>query len=198
MAAISSIVLATAAASAAGIGLSAYGTATQVSAAKHQAEAQQQIIEQQQRQEALRQRAMELDARRRMVENLRQAQRVRAMSLATTTAQGSIGDSSALGGAYGQASGQYGTNLLGISQNLEIGRGMFASNYAESLGKIAYANAGSQMAFGAGLSSLGNMLVSSAGTIGNIAGGVNFGASSSAAGGYPRPTYSPGRIGSFY
>jgi len=186
----------------AGLGLSAFGASQSYSAARSQATAQQGMIAEQQKQEALRQQAMELDARRRQREILRNQQRARSMSLTTATAQGaSFG--SVLPGAFGQISGQAGTQGLGVSQNLEIGRGMFASNMVESQYKMDYAAAGAQMAFGQGLSTLGGAIVSNLGTIGNLSGNA-FGGSNTfgQAAGYAmygsNPFTSSGGINPYY
>ena len=176
-----------------GVGFSAYGASQQSSAAKSQANSQQEMIAQQQRQEALRRQAMELDARRRQSEILRQTQRARAIAIATSNSQGGLLGSGIQGG-FGQISGQSGVQSLGIGQNLEIGQNIFASNALESQAKIGYAQAGSQMATGAVLSSLGGSLVSNAGTLNNIFGG--FGRSSSTL--QASSAYNPSRIGSLY
>lgn len=89
--------------------------------------------------EAKKQQAMELDARRQGMEVIRNQQRARALSLATGVAQGGsgfVGGSSAFGGAQGQISGQSNVNLLGINQNLEVGRGIYAQNTAISNNRI--------------------------------------------------------------
>lgn len=77
--------------------------------------------------EAQRQQAMELDARRNQMEIIRNQQRGRALALTAATAQGA-GRGSGLQGGYGQVSGQSGVNMLGVQQNLEIGRNTFAAN----------------------------------------------------------------------
>lgn len=87
--------------------------------------------------------AMELDARRQQLEVVRNQQRGRALALTTGVAQGGqgfVGGSSARGGAYGQASGQTGVNLLGIQQNLEIGRNIFGLNQGISDSRVAQAD----------------------------------------------------------
>src|SRR5688572_12694711 len=128
MAAVSSFIALTAVAATA---LTAVGTAKQYSAAKKTAAANQAIADQEARQEELRRKAMELDARRRQLEIVRNQQRARAASLSAATAQ-SASHGSGLAGGYGQISGDAGTNLLGVQQNLGIGRDMFSSNMAIS------------------------------------------------------------------
>ena len=71
--------------------------------------------------------AMEVDARRQQLEIVRTQQRTRALGLATAVSQGSVRDSG-LQGAYGQAAGQSGVNLLGVQQALQSGRNVFDSN----------------------------------------------------------------------
>jgi hypothetical protein len=131
---------------AASLGLGAAGTYSQMQGSRQQVEAQK-------RAERLRQSAMEMDARRRMTEALRNQQKARAMALTTTTAQGAA-EGSGLGGAYGQIGGQTGNVLAGTLGGLALGRGMFEANQdifeAQSLS-----------ATGAGMSSLGTSLMGS-------------------------------------
>lgn len=171
-----------------GTGVSMYGAHQQSKAAKQQAAAQQAQIEQERRAEAARMKAMELDARRRQLEMIRQQQRARSMALATTTAQGAAGGSGLMG-AYGSFSGQTGVNQLGTLQNLYTGREMFDINGRISDARIAYAQAGSNMAtaggisaFGSGIASLGGSLMTATPYIGALTGG---GMSSVAGGYYP-------------
>jgi len=157
---------------AAGLGMTAYGTVQQVSAAKRQASFQREIMVQEQRAEAVRMRAMELDARRRQLEVIRNQQRARAMALSTATAQGA-GLGSGLFGGYGQISGQTGTNLLGISQNLGLGQQMFGINSAISQSKIGMAGAASSAVTGAGLSSLGGAFISAMPYLSSLGGSLS-------------------------
>lgn len=95
-------------------------------------------VQAQQQIEAQKARAMELDARRQQLEIIRNQQRNRALAVTTGVAQGgSIRGSSALQGAFGQASGQTGVNLLGVQQNLEIGRTITGLNETISNNQIA-------------------------------------------------------------
>lgn len=97
--------------------------------------AQQQALMLQQKQ------AMETDARRSSLENIRNQQRARSMALATNVSQGGSGalngGNSAVGGAYGQIGGQTGVNQLGVSQALAGGEANYAANYAISNNNIA-------------------------------------------------------------
>lgn len=96
-------------------------------------------IQAQQTIEANKRAAMEVDARRNQLEIIRTQQRARAMGLATAKHQGASGGSG-LQGAYGQFSGQTGVNLLGVQQNLEVGRNIFDQNAQISANNIATAD----------------------------------------------------------
>src|ERR1044071_6818368 len=110
-----------------GLGLSAIGTIGGIGSAQEQAGISKQIAADELKFEAQRQKAMELQNRRMMLQQIRQQQVAQAMALTTATSQGAS-QGSALGGAYGQIAGQTGTNVTGLSQNLLIGRNMFNIN----------------------------------------------------------------------
>ncbi len=153
-----------------GLGLTAAGTIMSVSAASKSAHANADIARQEQANEALRQRAMELDARRKQMEVIRNQQRNNAIALAGATNQGaSLG--SGLQGGYGQISGESNTNAMGIQQNLEIGRGIFGNNQQISQDRINLAGFGSEAATGVGFSSFGSSLMSSFAPAKNLFGG---------------------------
>jgi hypothetical protein len=95
-------------------------------------------VQAQQRIEAQRRSAMELDARRNQLEIVRNQQRARALGLSNATHSGTK-SSSGLQGAYGQVSGQTGVNLLGVQQNLQIGQNIFDQNANISSNNIAMA-----------------------------------------------------------
>jgi hypothetical protein len=142
----------------AGIGLSAAGAYSSYQGAKGQAEASKQMAAIEMQQEKVRMQAMELSARRQQMEVVRNQQRARSLALTVANSQGAQ-FGSGLSGGYGQIAGQTGVNLLGISQNLGFGEQMFALNNQLSQTKMQYADAGSQMALGSGLSSLGGTLL---------------------------------------
>jgi hypothetical protein len=82
-----------------------------------------------QKAERLRERQMNLQAQRERRDAIRQAMAARATALATATSQGaSAAGSSALGGAYGQITGEANRQILAINQNQEIGAGIFKAN----------------------------------------------------------------------
>ncbi len=121
----------------------------QLSAQGAQASAgiQQSIIGLQQQAQAINFQAMNLVARRQQMEQFRIAQRARAQSLATATAGGAQ-FGTGLFGANAQTQGQTGFNVLGIQQNLELGREMFNVNAGISQQNIAQSQLGAQLAGG--------------------------------------------------
>lgn len=158
---------------AAGLAISAAGAYTSYQGSKRQASGQEQAIAIQQKQEAARQRQMQLDATRRQREIIRQRLAFQAQAQATATAQGAGGgQTSAVPGATGQISGRTNVNLLGVQQNLAIGNEQFGYNRDLLSVYRSSARAGSQIALGQGISSLGGTLMANAGTIARIGGGI--------------------------
>ena len=166
----------------AGVSLSAYSAISG-------SQSQRRMAEDQQRQEALRQQAMELDNRRRQLEVLRQQQRARATALSNATAQGAA-SGSGLQGGYGQIAGETNTNLLGLNQSLMLGRENFAIDQDITSARSSYATS-------SGLGSLGGTLIQSLGPIQRLS--MGFGPSpyygSSYSGNIGRPSND---LGGFY
>lgn len=157
-----------------GAAVSVIGGAKSASASSDYNQANKASIALQQKVEAQRQQAMELDARRKEMEIIRTQQRARSLALTNSTAQGaSLG--SGLQGGYGQISGQSGVNTLGIQQNLGIGRNIFGLNEQISQQKIAMSDANQQMQLGQGLTSFGGSLMGSAQSAGKIFSGYGNG-----------------------
>ena len=144
---------------AAGMAISAYGAYQSYKSAKETNAAQNRITGLEQQTEAQRKQAMELDVRRKQLEAVRNQQKARAMALTTATSQGAS-QGSGLPGAYGQFSGDVGTDLLGLSQNLQMNRNIFDINEQISQQKMQIADSSTKGAFGAGLSSLGGSVFS--------------------------------------
>lgn len=155
------------AAAVAGVGISVYGMVQQQKAAKQQAEFQAQAIDAQKKSEALRKKAMDLDASRRRRELVRQQVSARAAAETVATNQGAQ-FGSVLPGAYAGIEGRTGVNAQGINQNQEIGAGIFANNATASDAYRNAALAGGNAATGAGLASLGGMLINNYETIGKV------------------------------
>lgn len=158
-----------AAALAGGLALQAAGTFMQISAANDAADAQKKVIGEQQKQETLREKSMELDARRRQRDIIRQGIIAKSQALSVGTNQGA-GQGSGLQGAYGQIAGQTNWSLSGVDSALSTGHEMFASNRQMLDYRKDEADAGARMAIGSGLSSLGGKVAGSATGLGNIFG----------------------------
>jgi hypothetical protein len=157
-----------------GLAASAAGTAMSMEASSKAASVSQDMAQQEQGIEAQRKQAMELDARRKQLEIVRQAQRTRAMALSSATNQGAQ-FGSGLQGGYGQISGEAGTNMLGVQQNLQIGENIFGYNSQISQDKMSMAQAQGFGAIGQGISSLGGAAIKSLGPINSLSQG--FGSS---------------------
>lgn len=165
---------------------------------KEQGKLQRAAEEQSRTAENLRKQQMELDAMRSRREVIRNAVAARAQSLTAAFAQGAQ-NSSGLFGSLNQITAEAGRQGLAISQNLSIGRGIFAANIAASenisaanrlatkenvqrakLGaasNVAQANvAALGVNSGSAYSQLGGSIVSSSQTIGKIGASLLFGA----------------------
>lgn len=94
-----------------------------------QIQTQKDVIAAQSQADELRQQASTLDATRRRREAIRQGIVAQSQSLTAATNQGAASPgSTAVAQSAADISGQTGVNLLGISQNLEIGQKLFAIN----------------------------------------------------------------------
>ena len=130
-----------------------------------------QAMQAQQRAEAVRRKAMELNASRQQMQNLRNTQLQRSMALNSATNQGAQ-FGTGLQGGYGQISGESGDNRLGISQNLEFGEQMFDANAEASAHKLRASNYQSQASTWQGIGAIGSSLMKAAPTIGNLGSGI--------------------------
>lgn len=163
----------------AGLATSIYGGMKSYEGAKKQASATQNEIGIETQQDNVRRQAMELSAHRNLLQNVRTQQVARSMALNNATNQGAQ-FGSGLQGGIGAISGQSGVNQLGITQNLGFGEQMFDLNSQLNQQKIAYSQAGTDVAYGQGISAIGKGLSGSAGGIGNLFG--SFGPSSGGSG----------------
>lgn len=177
-----------------GLGLQIGGLIKSTSAAKDSAKASQAITAAEQQQESLRMKAMELDARRKQMEVVRNQQRARALALTNATAQGA-GAGSGLQGGYGQISGDTNTSLMGIQNALSFGRANFGLNAQISQQKILQSQAQANQAMGSGLMSLGGSLIGGMGMINSIGTSIPGMLNAGYYGGSPEtnPNIRPGR-----
>lgn len=158
-----------------GAGLSLYGSMSKAAAAEKYEEAQKRKIEIQQQINEQRRQAMELDANRKQLEVIRNTQRVRAAGLQAATNQGAQFGSGYAGG-QAQAQAQGGFNLLGINQNLSIGRNVFALNNKLSQTEIEMGQASTQESTATGYQSMGSSVLSAMPAISALSkGGTGFG-----------------------
>lgn len=168
---ISNSSLLTAGVGAAGLGMQLLGTRGQVAGAQASSQAQQDLVNAQQEQDRIRQQAAALDAQRRQLQTVREAQVARSMALTSATAQGAQGGSGLQGG-YGQIAGQLGVNTLGIQQNLQLGQDIFGIETSQvTPAKLRYAQAQGQISTSQGLSSFGGSIMNSLPTIGKLSQG---------------------------
>lgn len=135
---------------AASIATTVVGTALQIRGQRQQAAALQDAENQRRQQQTL-------DAQRARRQVVRDSLRARALASATAAAQGASGGSGLQGG-YAQIAGQAGRGILAINQNEAIGNNIFDANARAG-------RAGTLAATGAGLSTLGNTILSNLGTI---------------------------------
>ena len=142
-----------------GTGVSIFGAIQKYEGAQAETTATVNQLQLQQKQNAVRQQAMETASRRQSLENLRKTQQARAMGLESATSGGAQFGSGFAGG-QAQATAMGASNEQGISQSLQSGEQMFGLENQITQQKIAYANAAGQMNTGAGLSSLGSAITS--------------------------------------
>lgn len=153
-----------------GIGLQIFGGSKSASNAKAIAAQNQRIAADEQAINEQKRQQMELEAQRKQVENLRNAQRLRAQATAAATTQGA-GMGSGLAGGLAQITGMQNWNSLNLGQNLAIGENIFNTNNDISGARAQLATLQGQQATNQGLMSLGGALVSNSETIGKFFGG---------------------------
>lgn len=143
------------------------GTAVQMAGQKRAAAAQDAALQEQQKAEALRREAMNVDAERRKRAIIRQSIAARSQAVAAASASGAM-QGSGLPGAIGGISGQTTENLNTVSGNQAFGNEMFGINNAMLNNYRDAASASSMSATGAGISSLAGGLVSGASTFNRV------------------------------
>lgn len=150
------------------LGMQLYGGIKASEDAHQAAQIQQSITTLDMSANAQRQQAMELSASRQKLEDFRQAQRLHAQSENNAVESGSQFGSGYAGG-QAQITDQNGYNILGVNQNLQIGRNIFGIDNQIDNQKIALSGVQSQQATDQGIASFGQSLGKSAGTISNVA-----------------------------
>lgn len=162
--------------SAVGLGMQIFGGFSQAAKAKEAAGVNQDIARQEMAINAAKSRQMELEAKRTQMQNIRNAQRARAMATQAATTQGAQ-FGTGLQGGLAQIQAQMGFNMLGVDQALATGREINKYNDAISQDKMKLSSIGAESATAAGWSSLGGALLKAGPVIGQISQG--FGNSNS-------------------
>ena len=160
----------------AGLGLGIYGTMEQMKYAKELANEESSIAGLEQNQEAIKYTAMVTDARRRKLENIRNAQRARAQAVSTAVNQGAgVGGNnygSGLPGGEAQIAADVATANKGIDNQINFSSQMFQTNSQIYGIRAQEARTKADMAEAQGYSALGGSLMSAAPTFGKL---LNFG-----------------------
>lgn len=172
----------------AGAGLSAYGTVKSTEASKKIAESNQEVAVQEQQAAAIQKQQADLQNSRYRMQLARQSNLARATALSNATNSGSE-FGSGLQGGYGQISGEENVQMLGASQNQLLTNSLYNTNQNISNLRIQQQGYNSDYYTGMGFTSLGGSLISAMGSIGKLAGGINFGSQNPSGSGY---TYGPG------
>lgn len=157
-----------------GLAASLIGSASAAKASSQYYQSEQQVAGLEGQVNDQRKTAMEVDARRRQLETVRNNQRARSMAQTTATSQGAQ-FGSGLEGAYGGIGGQSGTNLLGINQNLEIGRNIFGLDTQISAQRLTQASLESSRSTDQGIASAGNAVMGASGKLGQMSQSLNSG-----------------------
>lgn len=157
--------------SAVGLGMSLFGGMSSSRSAQEAAQIQAKITGLESNVNDQHEQAMQLDARRKSLEQIRLSQRAAAQATAVATMQGAQ-FGSGLQGGLGQITDQSTFNLQGINQNLAIGENIFGLDRQISSQKMALSKVQSNMASSQGLSSLGGSLMSAGPGIGRLSQGL--------------------------
>lgn len=154
----------------AGAGTSLFGGMSGASSQKKISQYDMQIAQQELLADRQRKNAMELDARRKRTENIRQMQLAASVGMQRAVAQGAQ-FGSGLQSGLGQVTSSGYWNDTGIQQNLEIGRNIFGINEQISGLKIKKAEAGGDLAEAQGIQSLGGSMMKIGSAFASLGGG---------------------------
>lgn len=153
-----------------GVGSAIFGVGSSVIGASNQADAQQQMLGIQAKQQKQRQDLFEIEQQRKRIESLRQGQVAASTARANAVGQGAQFGSGLLGG-IGEIQGETNYNILGINQNTMVGENLFGLDQQLTDAKINSAQATSMQQMGQSMTSFGGMLVSNMGEIGRLSSG---------------------------
>lgn len=150
-----------------GLGLQAYGMSQSMAGASAYNQAAVAEIGAEEKVQGLHEQFMELDSRRKQLENLRNTQKARAMAVAAGASQGAS-FSSGVAGGEAQVMGHGAFGASGLAQSLMIGRGIYQQDLNIDKQRIAMSNANLQMQYGSGMSSLGQSIMGGAGPLSQL------------------------------
>lgn len=142
-----------------GAAIGGIGAYMGMQAAQGQSQAQQNIAALQMQVQKKNEDQMNLTARRAQLEVVRNNQRARAQAMNNAVGSGSQ-FGSGLAGGLGQIAGMSGNNLLGLNQNLMIGRQIATLNQGISQQEMLYAKYQGSAATASGVSQIGQGLFS--------------------------------------
>lgn len=144
-----------------GLGLAIAGTMGGMKAASAESAISIDQVQHEEQIEQLKEQQMVLQNQRQNTENLRNVQKAQAMGKAAAANQGALLGSGYAGG-QAQAAAKGAWNAENLSQNLQIGKGIFAQDFAIDQDKIKMANEQSKLARSQGEMALGADILSSA------------------------------------
>lgn len=150
-----------------GLGMQIFGGVSSASNASAQAKVSSDEASQEQGINNAKQQAMEVNARRSQMENVRNNQRARAQATNAAVSQGAQ-FGSGLQGGLAQISDETQFNMLGVNQALQTGQQIAGYNNTISSDKMQLATLGGQAATDQGISSLGGALMKSGPVIGQL------------------------------
>lgn len=159
--------------SAVGLGMSIFGGIGQANTAHQIAQVSQDKAQHDMEVNTLKQQQVRLEASRTQMQNVRNMQRARAMSLSSATNQGAqLG--SGLQGGLADVQNQGNFNMLGVRQALQTSDNIYSENQSITQDNAKIAALGGQSATDAGIASIGGALMKAAPGIGSIFGGGNY------------------------
>jgi hypothetical protein len=137
-----------------GLGLELFGGLSAASDARHIADKEMQVAQNQLQEDNVRRQAMELTAQRQMVEDVRGAQARRAGVVSASVGSGAQFSSSRMG-AESSVLSAAGKNIQGTSENLQFGEQMFTLDQYQDILKMDIAKLQGKQSSDQGLASIG-------------------------------------------
>jgi hypothetical protein len=142
----------------AGLGLELFGGLSAASDARHIADKEMQVAQNQILEDDVRQKAMNLTGQRQMLQDVRDAQARRAGVISASVGSGSQFSSSRAGAASNVLSAA-GQNIQGTSENLQFGNQMFTLDQYQDVLKMDIAKLQGKQSSDQGLAAIGSGLM---------------------------------------